>query len=475
MVSRRNNVFANLDWLVVIIYLVLISVGVMNIFSAEYNETTKSFFDFSLRSGKQMIWIGAALILALLLLIIDSRFYLYFATPLYVIIILALIAVLVVGVEINGAKSWFVIGPVRIQPSEFAKVVTGLMLAKYLSEPNIRLQNIKHLIIAGAIIFMPALIILLQPDTGSTLVYFSLIIVLYREGLPGILVAIGIALTVLFIFTLLFDKLIIVASLIFLAFLIYFFLEKKKKNLLIGLGIFLVSGILFWGVNKLFLDNKINIYLSLLLVISFSGLIYIILSFAKKIKYIVLILAILAGAIGFTYSVNYFFYNILEDHQQKRINVVLGIESDPLGSGYNVNQSKIAIGSGGFSGKGYLRGTQTKFNFVPEQSTDFIFCTIGEEWGFIGTTIVILLFVFLLLRLLMLAERQRTPFSRIYGYSVFSIFIFHFTINVGMTIGLVPVIGIPLPFISYGGSSLWAFTILLFIFIRLDASRSEFL
>ncbi len=475
MVSRRNNVFANLDWLVVILYLVLISVGVMNIFSAEYNETTKNFFDFSLRSGKQMIWIGAALILALLLLIIDSRFYLYFATPLYVIIILALIAVLVVGVEINGAKSWFVIGPVRIQPSEFAKVVTGLMLAKYLSEPNIRLQNIKHLITASAIIFMPALIILLQPDTGSTLVYFSLIIVLYREGLPGILVAIGIALTVLFIFTLLFDKLIIVASLIFLAFLIYFFLEKKKKNLLIGLGIFLVSGILFWGVNKLFLDNKINIYLSLLLVISFSGLIYIIFSFAKKIKYIVLILAILAGAIGFTYSVNYFFYNILEDHQQKRINVVLGIESDPLGSGYNVNQSKIAIGSGGFSGKGYLRGTQTKFNFVPEQSTDFIFCTVGEEWGFLGTTIVILLFVFLLLRLLMLAERQRTPFSRIYGYSVFSIFIFHFTINVGMTIGLVPVIGIPLPFISYGGSSLWAFTILLFIFIRLDASRSEFL
>ena len=475
MVSRRNNVFANLDWLVIILYLVLISVGVMNIFSAEYNETTKSFFDFSLRSGKQMIWIGAALILALLLLILDSRFYLYFATPLYVIIILALIAVLVIGVEINGAKSWFVIGPVRIQPSEFAKVVTGLMLAKYLSEPSIRLQNIKHLIIAGAIIFMPALIILLQPDTGSTLVYFSLIIVLYREGLSGILVAIGFALAVLFIFTLLFDKLIIVASLIFLAFLIYFFLEKKKKNFFIGLGIFLVSGILFWGANKLFLDNKINIYLSLLLVISFSGLIYIILSFAKKIKHIVLILAILAGAIGFTYSVNYFFYNILEDHQQKRINVVLGIESDPLGSGYNVNQSKIAIGSGGFSGKGYLRGTQTKFNFVPEQSTDFIFCTVGEEWGFIGTTIVILLFVFLLLRLLMLAERQRTPFSRIYGYSVFSIFIFHFTINIGMTIGLVPVIGIPLPFISYGGSSLWAFTILLFIFIRLDASRSEFL
>ncbi len=475
MVSRRNNVFANLDWLVIVLYLVLISMGVINIFSAEYNETTKNFFDFSLRSGKQMIWISAALILALLLLIIDSRFYLYFATPLYVIMILALMAVLIVGVEINGAKSWFVIGPVRIQPSEFAKVVTGLMLAKYLSGPNIKLQKIKNLIISGVIIFMPAFIILLQPDTGSTLVYFAFIIVLYREGLPGILVAIGIALAILFIFTLLFDKLIIVASLIFLAFIIYFFLEKRKKYFLIGAGVFIISGILIWGVNKVVMDNKIDIYMSLLLTISFSSIIFIILSFAKKIKYIVLILAIMAGAIGFTYSVNYFFYNILEDHQQKRINVVLGIESDPLGSGYNVNQSKIAIGSGGFSGKGYLRGTQTKFNFVPEQSTDFIFCTVGEEWGFIGTTVLILIFVFLLLRLLVMAERQRTPFSRIYGYSVFSIFLFHFTINIGMTIGLVPVIGIPLPFISYGGSSLWAFTILLFIFLRLDASRSEFL
>ncbi len=475
MVSRKNNVFANLDWLVVILYFVLISMGVLNIFSAEFNETTKNFFDFSLRSGKQMIWISAALILAFLLLIIDSRFYLYFATPLYVIMILALMAVLVIGVEINGAKSWFIIGPVRIQPSEFAKVVTGLMLAKYLSGPHIKLQNIKDLIIAGVIIFMPALIILLQPDTGSTLVYFSLIVVLYREGLSGILVAIGIAMTVLFIFTLLIDKLVIVASLISLAFIIYFFLEKKKKYFLIGAGIFLISGMLILGVNKFALDSKFSIYMLLLLAISISGLVFIVFSFAKKIKYVLLILVILTGAIGFTYSVDYFFHNILEDHQQKRISVVLGIESDPLGSGYNVNQSKIAIGSGGFTGKGYLRGTQTKFNFVPEQSTDFIFCTVGEEWGFIGTTVMILLFVFLLIRILMLAERQRTPFSRIYGYSVFSIFLFHFTINIGMTIGLVPVIGIPLPFISYGGSSLWAFTILLFIFLRLDASRSEFL
>ncbi len=475
MVSRRNNVFANLDWLVIILYIVLISMGVINIFSAEYNEATKNFFDFSLRSGKQMIWIGAALILALLILIIDSRFYLYFATPLYAIMILALLAVLVIGVEINGAKSWFVIGPVRIQPSEFAKVVTGLMLAKYLSEPSIKLQNIKHLIIAGAIIFLPAFIILLQPDTGSTLVYFSLIIVLYREGLPGILVVIGIALAILFILTLLFSKLAIVASLILLAFIIYFFLEKRKKYFWIGVGMFLFTGILILGVNKVILNDKLSVYLSLLMTTFISSLAYIIFSISKKIKYIVIILAILAGVIGFTYSVDFVFYNVLEDHQQKRINVLLGIESDPLGSGYNVNQSKIAIGSGGFSGKGYLRGTQTKFNFVPEQSTDFIFCTVGEEWGFIGTTVLILLFVVLLFRLLVLAERQRTPFSRIYGYAVFSIFLFHFTINIGMTIGLVPVIGIPLPFISYGGSSLWAFTILLFIFLRLDASRSEFL
>lgn len=474
MVSRRNNVFANLDWMVIFLYLILISWGVINIFSAEFNETTQNFFDFSLRSGKQMIWIGAALILAILILIIDSRFYLYFANPLYIIMVLALIAVLIVGVEINGAKSWFVIGPVRIQPSEFAKVVTSLALAKYLSSPNVKLTRVKDLFIPLAIIFLPAMIILLQPDTGSTLVYFSLIIVLYREGLPGIYVAIGLALAVLFIVTLLFDKLIIVSSLIFLAFAIYFFLERKKKNFFTGLAIFVVTGGLVIGINQV-LPEKLSIYYVLLITILISGTAFFTLTLIHKLKYIILLLIILVGAVGFTYSVDYVFHNVLEDHQQKRINVVLGIESDPLGSGYNVNQSKIAIGSGGFSGKGYLRGTQTKFNFVPEQSTDFIFCTVGEEWGFLGTSGLIIVFVILLLRLIILAERQKTAFNRIYGYAVFSIILFHFTINIGMTIGLVPVIGIPLPFISYGGSSLWAFTILLFIFLRLDASRNEFL
>jgi rod shape determining protein RodA len=318
------------------------------------------------------------------------------------------------------------------------------------------------------------MIILLQPDTGSTLVYFSLIIVLYREGLPGIYVAIGMALAVLFIVTLLFDKLIIVSSLIILGFAIYFFLERKKKNFFIGLGLFLITGGLVMGINQV-LPEKFSIYYILLITLLISGTIFFVLTLIYKLKYIILLLIIMVGAVGFTYSVDYVFHNVLEDHQQKRINVVLGIESDPLGSGYNVNQSKIAIGSGGFSGKGYLRGTQTKFNFVPEQSTDFIFCTVGEEWGFIGTSGLILVFVILLLRLILLAERQKTAFNRIYGYAVFSIILFHFTINIGMTIGLVPVIGIPLPFISYGGSSLWAFTILLFIFLRLDASRNEFL
>ncbi len=474
MVSRRNSVFANLDWMVIFLYFVLISWGVINIFSAEFNETTQNFFDFSLRSGKQMIWIAAALVLAMLILIIDSRFYIYFANPLYILMVLALLAVLVVGVEINGSKSWFVIGPVRIQPSEFAKVVTSLALAKYLSNPNIKLSRVKDLVIPLAIIFLPAMIILLQPDTGSTLVYFSLILVLYREGLPGVYVAIGLALAVLFIVTLLFDKLIIVSSLILLAFTIYFFLERRKKNFFIGLGLFLVTGGLVLGINQV-LPEKFSIYYVLLITLLISGTIFLVLSLFHKLKYIILLLIILVGAVGFTYSVDYVFHNILEDHQQKRINVVLGIESDPLGSGYNVNQSKIAIGSGGFSGKGYLRGTQTKFNFVPEQSTDFIFCTVGEEWGFLGTSGLILVFATLLLRLIILAERQKTAFNRIYGYAVFSIILFHFTINIGMTIGLVPVIGIPLPFISYGGSSLWAFTILLFIFLRLDASRNEFL
>ena len=261
-------------------------------------------------------------------------------------------------------------------------------------------------------------------------------------------------------------------GLIFLAFILYFLLQAKKKTFFIGLGIFVLTGVILKILNELFSRDFSNSMI-ILFTLGLSGIAYSILSYIHKLKYVVALFLFVVGSIAFTYSVDYVFHNVLEEHQQKRINVVLGVESDPLGSGYNVNQSKIAIGSGGFWGKGFLRGTQTKFNFVPEQSTDFIFCTVGEEWGFVGGFFLISLFLLLLFRILYLAERQRTKFNRIYGYSVFSILFFHFVINIGMTIGLVPVIGIPLPFISYGGSSLWAFTILIFIFLKMDASRAE--
>ena len=472
MSSRRNNIWVNIDWSIIGIYLVLVFLGWVNIYSVEYNEETKGIFNLSHKYGKQLIWIILALFLAFIFIIIDTNFYMYFAYPLYILMMILLIAVLFLGKEIHGAKSWFAIGGFQFQPSEFAKFITGLALARFLSSTNINLQNFRHIAKSFIILAFPAILILLQPDTGSSLVYASLAIVLFREGLPGIYAIMGLAMAVLFILALIFNKLFVALGLIFLAFLFYFLLQPKKRNVFIGLAIFAVSGGVFKIVNELFSWNLSN---SLLILINLgvTGIVFSVLSYIHKLKHVLAIYLFITGSIIFTYSVDYVFHNVLEDHQQKRINVVLGVESDPLGSGYNVNQSKIAIGSGGFWGKGFLRGTQTKFNFVPEQSTDFIFCTIGEEWGFVGGFVLISLFILLLLRILYVAERQRTKFNRIFGYSVFSILFFHFVINIGMTIGLVPVIGIPLPFISYGGSSLLAFTILIFIFLKMDASRTE--
>ncbi len=474
MVRRRINIVSNLDWVIIGIYLSLIIIGWLNIYSAEFNESGKSVFDLSQRYGKQLLWIMAALVISIIIIIIDSRFYQYFASLLYGLVIIPLILVLVLGTEIHGSRSWFVFGNFHFQPSEFAKCVTGLALARYLCLPNIKLQNFRHLLLSLAIIVFPGILIMLQPDTGSTLVYASLIIVLYREGLPAIYVIVGIILTLLFLFTLIFDKLYIIIALIILVFIFYFFIEKRKRFFFTGITVFIITGGLIWLIS-LILSLNISIYFMIMLTLVITGIIYSILSYRYKLKYIMLVFVFLIGSVTFTFSVDYVVHNVLKEHQQKRINVLLGLDSDPLGSGYNINQSKIAIGSGGMLGKGYLRGTQTKFNFVPEQSTDFIFCTIGEEWGFAGGAFVVILFVSLLLRILYLAEQQRTRFSRIYGYSVFSILLFHFLVNIGMTIGLFPVIGIPLPFISYGGSSLWGFTILLFIFLRLNASRTEFL
>ncbi|MCK4465878.1 MAG: rod shape-determining protein RodA, partial [Bacteroidales bacterium] len=317
------------------------------------------------------------------------------------------------------------------------------------------------------------LLILLQPDMGSALVFFSLVLVLYRNGLSGSVFFTGIFVAILSILTLFFDKLIITTGIIIVSFVAFCIVERKVKYVIYTAAIFTVISGLFYGLKELFRFALSN-YFILVVSVVLSGLVYIFLSYRRKIRNVSIIYFLMVGALIFTFSENYVFKNVLEPHQQKRINIVLGIDSDPSGSGYNVNQSKIAIGSGGFSGKGFLKGTQTKFKFVPEQSTDFIFCTVGEEWGFIGTLTVIILFSILLVRIIQLAERQRSAFARLYGYVVFSIVSFHVVVNIGMTIGLFPVIGIPLPFFSYGGSSLWAFTILLFIFLRMDAGRMEY-
>ena len=385
-----------------------------------------------------------------------------------------LIAVLIFGTKVHGARSWFEIGSFRIQPAEFAKIATALALARYLSSYNVQINTFKSYVRVAAIILAPSLLIFMQNDTGSALVYFAFIFVLYREGISGSILFLGLFVLILFILALVLDKLIIILLSIAVVFTIFWFLNRKLKVVGTGLGILILNSGIIYGLN-FFLHLGLTYYYVFLISIGISGLIYIILGIRYKIKKVFLLLVFLIGSVLFTYSVDYVFNNFLEPHQQKRINVVLGLESDPYGVEYNVNQSKIAIGSGGFSGKGFLRGTQTKFNFVPEQSTDFIFCTIGEEWGFMGTFTVVSLFIFLLYRLIGIAERQRSAFSRIYGYGVVSVLFFHIVINIGMTIGLVPVIGIPLPFFSYGGSSLWAFTIMLFILLRLDASRLELL
>lgn len=414
----RTGTFLNIDWITVFLYLMLVIVGWLSIYSAIYDEAHRDIFDLSQRYGKQMLWIAAALVIAFTVLLIDAKLFSAFSYLLYAIGIIFLLTVLVVGTKISGSKSWFQIGGFGLQPSEFAKFTCALVLAKFLSGQNVNLRKFNSIFKAGLIILIPAILILLQPETGSALVFSSFIIVLYREGLSSKFLVFGASAIILFVTTLLLDKFAVIAILLGIIFLFYLRIKKNKKSLLAVLLVF------------------------------FIGSAYIL-------------------------SVDYAFENILEPHQKKRINVLIGKDPDIKGAGYNVNQSKIAIGSGGLWGKGFLKGTQTKFNFVPEQSTDFIFCTVGEEWGLMGSAVVVILFLWLIIRLIILAERQRSAFSRIYGYGVASILFFHFLVNIGMTIGLAPVIGIPLPFLSYGGSSLWAFTILLFIFIRQDASRLE--
>lgn len=471
---QRGNLIKNLDWWTIMIYVLLIFMGWVNIYAAVYNEEHQSIFDATQRYGKQLLWIGAAFMISIIVLIIDGKFFSAFAYPTYLFLILLLIAVLLFGREVNGARSWFELGSIRIQPAEFAKFATSLAIARYISQYNFKIHRFKSLLICGIILFTPAVLIILQRDAGSALVYSVFVLVLYREGLSGVVLFLGFLAAFLFVITLILPKLTVLLVIVCLSFLVAKIVRLQFKPLGIGVGLILLGYSLIWFLSFV-LKLDWSTYVILLMSIAMSIIPFLYYAYRNRLKHVLLIIFVAVGSLFYTFSVGYIFDNILEQHQQDRINDLLGIKSDPQGAGYNVAQSKIAIGSGGFSGKGFLNGTQTKFKFVPEQSTDFIFCTVGEEWGFVGATIVLLLLLILILRLLILAERQRSSFSRIYGYGVACILFFHVAVNVGMTIGLAPVIGIPLPFFSYGGSSLWSFTILLFVFLRLDANRLELL
>jgi rod shape determining protein RodA len=471
-VSSRNKLWSNLDWVTILIFLVLVILGWINIYAAVYDDAHKSIFDLSQRYGKQLIWIGAAFLIGFMILIIESNFYVFFAYLFYGIVVLALILVLITGTEINGSHSWFIVGDFLLQPSEFAKFSTSLALAKMVSSYNFRLFSYSSLLKVAFIILLPAGLIILQKDTGSALVFIAFLLVLYREGLSGIVLFFVVLTIILFLLSLLLPNYQLIIILFLGGLLAHYILNQKPRFIYVALGISVGVTLLIW-----FLNMVSGSYLEIEYVV-LSGIIPSVIGLAiwawrSHIKRTMVVILVFFSSLFFTYSVDFVLNSVLEKHQRDRINELLGIQPDPLGAGYNVNQSKIAIGSGGFLGKGFLNGTQTKFNFVPSQSTDFIFCTVGEEWGFAGSLVVIALFVFLFVRLIILAERQRSKFSRVYGYSVATILFFHFLVNIGMSIGLVPVIGIPLPFFSYGGSSLWAFTILLFIFLRLDASRLD--
>ncbi len=470
--QKRNNVWANVDWITISIYLAMMFIGWINIYAAVYNEEHKSILDFSQQYGKQLIWIGAAIFIAVLMLNIDSKFFVTFSIPIYIFVILVLLSVLLIGSEVKGAKSWIQFGNFSLQPSEFMKMATSLALARYISSYNFKMHSFKSLMTLAAIIFVPVGLIFLQNDTGSAIVFGVFLLVLYREGLNGIVLFFTFLIALVFIFTMVLDPFVTVWTLTISAFLINYLLRRKTKRNLIGIGVFVSIYVTLWLINYL-LQGSIEPLYFLFAAAAISSVLFFLWAMMLRKRSLAILIGIYLGSVVFAVSVDYVFHNIMEQHQRDRINELLGIKSDLLGAGYNVNQSKIAIGSGGFFGKGFLQGTQTKFDFVPEQSTDFIFCTVGEEWGFIGTVTVIGLFMGLLIRLIFLAERNRSRFSRVYGYCVATILFFHFAINIGMTIGLAPVIGIPLPFFSYGGSSLWSFTLLLFVFVRLDASRFE--
>lgn len=472
--SENRLAVGGVDWVAVLAYVLLVLMGWLNIYAAVYDDAHASIFDVGQRYGMQLVWIGASAFIAVSILLIDDKYYHVLAYPLYWIMILVLVGVLLFGKEVNGAKAWIMLGPVAIQPTEFAKFTTALALARYMSSYTFDIRKPGDLLRAGMIVGLPVLIVILQNDTGSALVYGSFLFMFYREGFNGWVYVALIMIISLFVFSFLLEP----VTLLIVLILVCAIGEgvsngnwKSKVTYLAGLAL---GSILLYLLFNAVLRIGMSWHTAILIAAVLSVGAVVAYAYRYKIHNILTFTLLFFGSLGFTYTIDYAFQH-LQIHQQKRILDLLGLESDLKGWGYNVNQSKIAIGSGGFSGKGFLEGTQTKFNFVPEQSTDFIFCTVGEEWGFLGSAVIVVLFTVLILRIIRMGERQMEPFGRIYCYCVASIFLFHVAVNIGMTIGIMPVIGIPLPFFSYGGSSLIAFTILLFVAIKLDASKHELL
>ena len=417
---RSKGIIGKIDIWLLIIYLALVTIGILSIYAAAFNENHPHIYDTTQNYGKQMLFFGISLVVGFVLLLIDAKFFNAFAYVIYGFSILSLLLVLVIGSKVSGSTSWIQFGSFSFQPSELAKFGTALALAHFLGKIDTDPSKFKTQLTAYGIVFIPMLLILAQGDAGSASVFIIFLLVLYREGMGGRILIIGLVAATLFILSLCVSKWHVMIGLIVLFAIFLLIIDRTKRNILILTGILIAS-------------------------------------------------------CAFVFSVDFAFNHVLKPHQQTRINIILGKEKDTKGVGYNLNQSMIAIGSGGFSGKGYLNGTMTKYNFVPEQHTDFIFCTVGEENGFVGCFVVIGLYLALVLRIIYLAERQRSPFSRIYGYGIACIFFFHFAINIGMTIGLVPVIGIPLPFLSYGGSSLLMFSMMIFVFLKQDANRMNIL
>ena len=480
--DKHPSVLRSVDWLTIVLYLGLLSLGWMSVCGASYTYGETEIFSLDSRSGMQIVWIGTSIVLGLVILLLDDRFYDTFAYVIFGVMLILLFATIFNPHTIKGSRSWLVLGPLRLQPAEFAKFATALALAKFMSIYGYDIHKWKHFGITLAIILLPMLFIVLQRETGSALVYLAFFLMFYREGMPGSVLFTGVAMIIYFVVGIRYadtmllytptsvGKFVVLLLIhLFSGAMVYTYCENKRDAWYIFIATISITVIFL--LFSLYVIPFDIVYVQLVMTAILIG--YLLWqALATRIRNYLWIALFAFGSVVFFNLADYVLNNVMEPHQRVRINVLLGLEEDLKGAGYNVHQSQIAIGSGGIKGKGFLNGTQTKLKYVPEQDTDFIFCTVGEEEGFIGSAGVLFLFWCLILRLIHLAERQPYRFGRVYGYSVLSIFLFHMFINVGMVLGLTPVIGIPLPFFSYGGSSLWGFTILLFIFLRIDAGRN---